>query len=232
MSRLRFVEETGSTNADLLGDIGAVEGDWLVAARQVAGKGRQGRDWQSPLGNFYGSTLVQLREGDPASPTLALVAGLALIEAIDVVAPGVLVSLKWPNDILRGRAKLAGILLERAGDKVVAGFGVNLMLAPDIAGRDTASLSDIPNITPQSFAPLLAGSFARLLGAWRMAEPASLAKAWEERGHPKGSRLTVHGGDGEPISGTFDGIDNDGAMRLIRDDGSVDTIRAGDVSLG
>lgn len=232
MSRLRFVDETGSTNADLLSEDGAVEGDWLVAERQVAGRGRQGRQWESPSGNFYGSTLVRLRAGDPAPPTLALVAGLALIDALELAAPGVALTLKWPNDVLRGRGKLAGILLERADDRVVAGFGVNLALAPTIEGRETASLSDIANVTPTNFAPLLAGSFARLLGAWRMTEAASLAAAWEQRAHPKGTPLSVHVGPDEMVDGTFDGLDADGAMRLRRADGSIALVRVGDVFLG
>ncbi len=232
MSRLRFVTETGSTNADLLADDSAVEGDWLVAERQVAGRGRQGRSWQSPRGNFYGSKLVRLRAGDPAAPTLALVAGLALIDALELAAPGVALTLKWPNDVLRGSGKLAGILLERADDRVVAGFGVNLAVAPAIEGRETASLSDIANITPTNFAPLLAGSFARLLGAWRMTEASSLAAAWEQRAHPKGTELSVHVGPDEKVDGTFDGLDADGAMRLRRDDGSIVQVRVGDVFLG
>lgn len=232
MSRLRFVSETGSTNADLLSDESAVEGDWLVAERQVAGRGRQGRSWQSPSGNFYGSTLVRLRAGDPAAPTLALVAGLALVDALELAAPGVALTLKWPNDVLRGRGKLAGILLERADDRVVAGFGVNLAVAPAIEGRETASLSDIANITSANFAPLLAGSFARLLGAWRMTEASSLAAAWEQRAHPKGTALSVHVGPDEKVDGTFDGLDADGAMRLRRDDGSIALVRVGDVFLG
>lgn len=232
MSRLRFVDETGSTNADLLEDRDAVEGDWLIATRQSSGRGRQGRAWLSPDGNFYGSTLIQILPGDPQPPTLSLVAGLALIESLETAAPSTPVSLKWPNDLLRGKGKLAGILLERAGDRVVAGFGVNLTVAPSIEGRETASLSDVPNLTPQTFAPLLAGSFARLLNAWRLAEPGAIISAWETRAHPRGARLTVHQGPDETVTGMFDGLEGDGAMRLRGDDGSISVVRAGDVSLG
>lgn len=206
----------------------AAEGDWLVALAQDAGRGRQGREWQSLAGNFFGSTLVQVRSSDPPAPSLALAAGLALIEAIDHAAPGRNLLLKWPNDVMQSGAKLGGILLERAGDRVVAGFGVNLAAAPTIEGRTTASLGGA--ITPQAFAPLLAASFARLLAAWRSAEPQAFARAWLARAHPVGTALSVHGGKGETISGTFAGIDPDGAMRLDVA-GETQVVRAGDVSL-
>lgn len=230
MSRLRFIDETGSTNADLLADLSAVEGDWLIARRQASGRGRQGREWHSDEGNFFGSTLVRLRGGDPQAPTLALAAGLALIDALETAAPGEPLSLKWPNDLMLRRGKLAGVLLERAGDRVIAGFGVNLAVAPKVEGRETASLAH-RGVMAEAFAPLLAASFSRLLGAWRMSEPAALARSWEDRAHPMGTPLRVHQGPDELVEGTFDGIDADGALRLRRGDGTVTIIRAGDVGL-
>ena len=202
-----------------------------MALRQESGKGRQGRRWESIDGNFLGSTIIQLRPGDPPAPALTLAAGLALIEAIDIAAPGAPLSLKWPNDLMLGDAKMAGILLERSGDSVVAGFGVNLAGAPEIPGRKTAALSPITQITPQAFAPLLAAKFTQLLSVWRSAEPAHFAQAWMARAHPIGTPLQVHAAPGEQVSGSFDGIEPDGAMRLRRDD-RVDIIRSGDVLLG
>ena len=209
----------------------AVEGDWLVALHQDGGKGRHGRVWESIDGNFYGSTLMQLGPGDPPAPALALVAGLAAIEAVETEAPSAPLMLKWPNDLLLGDAKLAGILLERSGDRVVAGIGVNLAGAPQIAGRKTAALKPIRHVAPQAFAAVLAGKFAQLLAAWRDADPAQFAQAWMARAHPIGTALEVHSGPSERVSGTFDGIEPDGAMRLRREDGGIDLIRAGDVTL-
>lgn len=227
--RIRIVDRTGSTNADLIADSGAVEGDWLVALHQEAGRGRQGRTWVSVEGNFYGSTLVELRPGDPPPQTLSLAAGLALVEAIDVAATGRALMLKWPNDVLLNGKKLAGILLERSGERVAVGFGVNLAAAPDLEDRVGASLGGV--IAPQAFAPLLAGSFARLLQLWRSNEPPMLAQAWLARAHPLGTHLTVHSGANETISGRFEGIEADGALRLRRDDASLEVVRAGDVEL-
>ena len=229
LTRIRIVEQTGSTNADLISDHAAIEGDWLVALEQRAGKGRQGRNWTSSPGNFYGSTLVQLRQDDPPAQLLSLVAGLALIEAVDVALPGQPLILKWPNDLLLLGRKMAGILLERSGDRVAIGFGVNLASAPDLPDRQAASLGG--QIAPQAFAPLLAASFARLLGLWRQSEPALIAQAWLARTHSIGTRLTVHANGDELLSGRFDGIEPDGALRLRRDDGSLDIVRAGDVEL-
>src|SRR5206468_6751406 len=100
LTRIRIVEQTGSTNADLLAHPAALEGDWLVALNQFAGRGRQGRTWLSFPGNFYGSTLVELRSVHPAPQTLSLAACPALVEAIDVAVPGRGLWLKWPNDEL------------------------------------------------------------------------------------------------------------------------------------
>jgi BirA family transcriptional regulator, biotin operon repressor / biotin---[acetyl-CoA-carboxylase] ligase len=213
----------------LLADQGAVEGEWLVALAQKAGKGRQGRQWQSVAGNFFGSTLVALRPGDPPAPALSLAAGLALIEAVEAVAPDASLLLKWPNDLMLGGAKLAGILLERSGDRIVAGFGVNLAFAPAIEGRATISLGGA--ITSQAFAPMLAASFARILAAWRASEPASFARAWLERAHAIGTPLEVHVNTNERVTGTFEGIEPDGAMRLRLGDGRIEVVRAGDVTL-
>ncbi len=212
----------------MLADTKAVEGDWLVALDQEAGRGRQGREWVSEEGNFFGSTLVELGPGDPPAPSLSLAAGLALIEAVDVAAPGLPLMLKWPNDLLLGPAKLAGILLERSGERIVAGFGVNLAAAPQLGDRQAASLDGA--IIPQAFAPLLAGSFTRMIALWRSSQPEAFVRAWLARAHPVGTRLTVHSGKQETVSGTFDGIDPDGALRLRRN-GSVELIRAGDVEL-
>jgi BirA family biotin operon repressor/biotin-[acetyl-CoA-carboxylase] ligase len=137
--------------------------------------------------------------------------------------------LKWPNDVLLLGRKLAGILLERSADRVIIGFGVNLASAPELPYRKCASLSG--RIAPDSFAPLLADSFARLLQLWRTSASPFLAQAWLARAHPIGTRLAVHAGTDEAISGRFDGLEPDGALRLRRDDGTLDIVRAGDVEL-
>jgi len=153
-----------------------------------------------------------------------------LIEAIDAAVPGQDLMLKWPNDLLMGQAKLAGILLERQEERVVAGFGVNLAAAPEVGERRTAHLDG--RILPEAFAPLLAASFARVIDSWRSAEPARFADAWLARAHSPGSPLSVHGESGGRLTGTFAGIELDGALRLAMPGGGIEIVRSGDVTLG
>ena len=231
MSRLHFVELTGSTNSDLLGRSDAAEGEWLIALAQDAGRGRQGREWESPRGNFHGSTLIELRPGDPPAPSLALACGLALIRAVEMAAPATGLMLKWPNDLLLGPGKLGGILLERSGDRVVAGFGVNLASAPSLPDRATSALSAVVLVTPQAFAPLLAAAFARELDRWR-SDREGMVSMWMESAHPIGTTLTVHGSPEELLEGKFAGLEPDGALRLRLGSDEIRVIRAADVSLG
>jgi BirA family biotin operon repressor/biotin-[acetyl-CoA-carboxylase] ligase len=213
----------------MLAETGAVEGDWLVALEQTAGRGRQGRTWVSAGGNFYGTTLVKLQEGDPPPQSLSLAAGLALIEAIDGAVSAPPLMLKWPNDLLLAGKKLGGILLERTGDRVAVGMGVNLAASPNLPDREAADLGGA--VSPQAFAPLVAGSFAKLLALWRSTETSALVRAWQERAHLPGTRLTVHVGKDETLSGRFAGLEMDGALRLMLDDGAIEVVRAGDIFL-
>lgn len=198
-----------------------------MAERQTAGRGRMGRDWASPPGNFYGSTLVVLRPGDPPAPTLALAMAVALFDCI--AADGLM--LKWPNDLVERNtlAKLAGILLERVGDTVVAGFGVNLLHSPDV-GRPTTSLAALGLAPGTGFAERLADHVARRMADWR-AGLAAIRSAWLERAHPAGTLLSATLPDGSRIDGRFDGLAEDCALRLRLADGTVRAIHAADVFL-
>ena len=205
----------------MLADAGAVEGDWLVALEQTAGKGRQGRKWVSAKGNFYGTTLVGLRPGDPPPQTLSLAAGLALIEAIDGAATAQPLMLKWPNDLMLGGKKLGGILLERSGDRVAVGFGVNLAAAPRLPDREAADLGGDDHA-----AGLRALDRGQLRAAARAVAVEPKARRWSARGRSgrilPGTRLTVHVGKDETLSGRFAGLETDGALRLMLDDGTIE----------
>lgn len=229
---VRVVGETGSTNADLLAAAatGADEGLWLRAERQSAGRGRLGRGWSDGAGNLFASTIVRLRPHDPAAHTLTLVAAVALADAVAVSAPG-LAKIKWPNDLMVGSAKLSGILLERSDDAVVIGFGVNLASHPALPDRDTTSMMALGiAVTPAALLAELVERFAAWLAVWRQDEGSVIRAAWEERAHPRGTPLRVRLPDGSERSGRFGGLDADGALRLIDDDGRTVAVHAGDVS--
>jgi BirA family biotin operon repressor/biotin-[acetyl-CoA-carboxylase] ligase len=232
-SLIRTVEETGSTNADMLAlaAAGASEGSWLRAERQTSGKGRQGRAWESPAGNLYASTLVRLRPSDPPAATLALVAAVALEDAVRVFLPSG-GTLKWPNDLLVDGAKLSGILLERAGDAVVIGIGANLAHHPDLPDRPATSLAAHgASADPATLLDVLAEAFARWLGRWRGEGLDPVRQRWLERGHSTGTALTARLPDGSAVDGLFDGLTHDGALILRLADGSRRVIHAGDVFL-
>lgn len=232
---IRTVPETGSTNADmlLLAAQGAEEGLWLRAERQTAGRGRLGRVWTAPPGNFSGSTLVRMRSSDPPAATLALVAAVALHEALCVFLPtSVRAVLKWPNDVLIDGAKLSGILLERSGDAVVVGIGVNLAHHPDLPGRPTTSLAAHGvAVDPATFADVLAEVFACWLVRWRGEGLAPVRTVWLAAAHPVGTALSAHLPNGAVIQGLFDGLDPDGALILRLASGARHVIHAGDVFL-
>lgn len=232
---IRIVPETGSTNSDLLAALRAgeavLEGDWLVADRQTSGRGRMGREWFDAGGNFMGSTVVHLRAGDPPRDTLALMAGLALHEALAWHMPkGGALTLKWPNDLMAGNAKVAGILLEGQGEAVVIGIGVNLTSAPDVPGRKTAALSSF--VTPPSrniFAEDLARAMASELERWRGGGLGPVLRRWQALAHPLGTKLTVLEPGREPTSGTYAGLSEEGNLQLRLADGALRVIQAGDV---
>jgi BirA family transcriptional regulator, biotin operon repressor / biotin---[acetyl-CoA-carboxylase] ligase len=225
---IRTVAVTGSTNDDVLGIArsGGAEGLWLRAERQTGGKGRQGRQWQSPPGNLYASTLVRLRPGDPPAPSLALVAAVALHDTVALQVPEA--RIKWPNDLLAGPAKLAGILLERADDAVVIGFGVNLAFHPEQLDRPTTSVAALIGAAPDPAALVdwLADAFARRLGQWRSEGLAATRAAWLAAAHPPGTALFTSAGEG-----LFDGLTDTGSLRLRLADGTAHVIHAGDVFL-
>jgi BirA family biotin operon repressor/biotin-[acetyl-CoA-carboxylase] ligase len=239
---ITLVEETGSTNADLAAAIrsgeGWPEGRWLVARRQSAGRGRQGRAWFDGAGNFMGSTVVKpgARQGGDGPPpaSLSFVAALAVHDA----AAGFLgetadLALKWPNDVLLAGGKLSGILLEMVREDIVVGIGVNLARAPDLPDRKTAALADVaaPPLL-EDFAASLAAHFADRLENWRSFGLGPTLQAFLGLSiHAQGSALTVHDTDGSRLSGSFAGLDeSDGALRLRLADGRERVIRAGDIS--
>lgn len=235
---IHVVPETASTNADLLARLAAgermPEGDWLVADRQTGGRGRQGRTWLDAPGNFMGSTVVHVSPQDPPAASLSFVAALAVYETVlsRLGSPHEL-QLKWPNDVFLVGTKFCGLLLEREGEAVVVGIGVNLAAAPTVKDRSTRALAEFgPAPDRNAFATDLATQFDLELGRWRQYGLEPILNRWLAAAHPVGSALTVHEPSGTHLSGTFAGLERDGALRLRLADGSTRVIHAGDVMLG
>ena len=233
-----FTEQTGSTNADLAAALRAgevwAEGRWLVARRQTAGRGRQGREWFDGAGNFMGSTVVGLGAGGPPPASLSFVAALSVRDAAAAVLPDdSALALKWPNDVLLDGGKLSGILLEMVRGCIVVGIGVNLARAPALPDRKTAALADVILPPPlEDFTANLAAAFDSRLESWRTYGLGATLHAFLSGSiHAQGSPVTVHDTDGSVLSGSFAGLeDSDGALRLRLADGSERVIRAGDIS--
>jgi BirA family biotin operon repressor/biotin-[acetyl-CoA-carboxylase] ligase len=141
-------------------------------------------------------------------------------------------TIKWPNDLLLWGAKLAGILLERTGDAVVIGFGVNIAHTPDLPDRPTTSLAahGAP-IGPDILVEVLAETFAHWLARWRGEGVAPIRARWLERAHPPGTALSARLPDGTAIDGLFEGLDGDGALILRLGGGGTRVIHAADVFL-
>lgn len=180
-----------------------------------------------------GSTVVRLMAGDPPVASLSLMAGVAVHAAVGSGGAHLdQLQLKWPNDLLLNGAKVAGILLERSGNHVVIGIGVNLAAAPSFEDRMTGSLASAGLALPRDqFARVLADRFAFELAQWRQSGMVALINRWLGAAHRIGSALSVHSPQGVRLHGSFDGLEPDGALRLRLADGAVRVIYAGDVAL-
>ncbi|WP_449474602.1 biotin--[acetyl-CoA-carboxylase] ligase [Sphingobium chungangianum] len=231
---MRFVDETGSTNADMLASAeqGVAEGTWLRAGRQVGGRGRMGRTWESPAGNLYCSTLVRLRAGDPPAHLLALVAANAVHALVAPLCEGQ-ARIKWPNDVLVDGAKIAGILLERAGDAIVVGIGINVVGHPVGLDRPVTSLA-AQGAEDAEAGPLLerlAELFEHWLAIWRAQGLEPVRAHWLLNAHPSGTAMRVVQPDGETVEGSFDTLDQQGMLILRLANGDTRAIHAGDILL-
>ena len=218
----------------------AVAGDpgrlWIVADRQTAGRGRHGRDWRSPTGNFHGSALLVSPCAVADAPQLGFVAGLAARAAIeDLGAPGV--ALKWPNDLVADGAKLAGILLEgwtfaATPFAVSIGIGVNLAFHPDDLAYPTTDVSALAGrpVGVREFLERLAVRFDERLAVFaRGAGFERIREQWLAAAAGLGGpmRATTAAGVRE---GVFEGLDPRGRLLLRRQD-AIETIESADIAL-
>jgi BirA family biotin operon repressor/biotin-[acetyl-CoA-carboxylase] ligase len=237
MQRIDVYDELVSTSTKLLRGLakGEVfqEGYWLIANRQTGGRGRHGKSWHDGVGNFMGSTFVAKVKGNPPLSTLALVSALAVYETVIArIGSDCEAQLKWPNDLLVGGAKIAGILLEGAEGGVVVGIGVNLAVAPKVLDRLTTSIRKLGgDCDRDAFAQDLANAFDREVAQWRADGLETVLKRWQALAHPIGTPMKIGDGQADLVEGTFAGLASDGALQLRLADGSTRAIHAGEVNL-
>jgi BirA family transcriptional regulator, biotin operon repressor / biotin---[acetyl-CoA-carboxylase] ligase len=238
--QLDVVEQTGSTNADLLARAASgadVAGAVLIAEHQTAGRGRHGRGWSaSPRAQITMSVGVSVVDVPAAGwGWLPLATGVAVVDAVAPLldATGVQAGLKWPNDVLASGGKLAGILAEVAKPVVVIGLGLNVTQAPEeVDGPGATSLLDLGVPAPDR--GQLVGSLLRELGgrivAWRAARGADwqLAADYRARSLTIGSRVRAQLPGGREVVGTASAVDDQGRL-CVETGAETVVVSAGDV---
>ena len=223
---------TGSTNADVeaLAAAGAPVGTCVIADEQQHGRGRLGREWVSPpKSGLWMSVFVA-----PSRPVaqwgwLPLIAGIAVVRAIEVTSH-VLLSLKWPNDVMApgsagesGGKKLGGILAERIDQGAVIGIGVNISMDEVPVPTATTLAAIGVSVTRDALAKAVLESLESLLNQW---EEQSLKDEYLGVCSTIGNPVRVVRSGHDDLVGTATGIDDDGHLVI---DNSV-VVAAGDVT--
>jgi BirA family biotin operon repressor/biotin-[acetyl-CoA-carboxylase] ligase len=239
--RLLRLETVDSTNAEARrrADAGEPGPLWIWSARQSAGRGRNGRQWQSQHGNLFASLLIGLSCPLRTAGQVALLAGVVAYDAVAKLLPEEVRSellLKWPNDVLLKGGKVAGTLLESASEpapnrcKLVIGTGINLAsYPPDLEQPATSLAAHRGATTPAAAFETLAGATDAWLTRWGEGVAfQTVRRAWLDRAGPTGRPLHVRL-QGKEAEGTFAGLDSGGALRLLMSDGAERRITAGDV---
>ncbi|XQZ45305.1 biotin--[acetyl-CoA-carboxylase] ligase [Paracoccus yeei] len=218
---------TDSTNAAGLQLAPSLTGPaWIMAHEQVAGRGRRGRAWVMPAGNFAGTLVLRPGGGPQAAAQLSFVAALALHDALtDACGPAARLAIKWPNDVLLNGGKVAGILLESAGSggqvtAVAVGIGVNLAAVPDTGTIEPGAITPVSVLgetgfrtAPEDFLDLLAPAFARWLAQLETWGFPPIRNAWLARAARLGEPIVARTGRAQ-AQGIFEGIDDSGALIL------------------
>ena len=222
--RLVRHERIASTSDEakaLAADDGAPAGTLVWARVQSAGRGRQGRGWISPAGNFYASLILRPAVPIATAAQLGFVAALAVADACVALAPAAAITLKWPNDVLLNGRKLAGMLLESQsrGDGTLAwlvlGIGINLATYPVEVEYPAIALSATgADADAETMLGALAASFLIWYERWREgAGFATIRADWLARAQGRGQAIRVRL-SADTLTGVFAGLDTDGALLL------------------
>jgi BirA family biotin operon repressor/biotin-[acetyl-CoA-carboxylase] ligase len=246
--KLVAFDQLGSTNAEALSCARAGERGpaWFVTSEQTAGRGRRHRPWIAPRGNLASSILEVIDVSPATAATLGFAAGLALEAALQKVcetsprpagSDEMKFALKWPNDVMAGQKKLAGILLEAetVEDRlaVVVGIGTNVVAAPEGTPTPATSLKALGvDVSAEQLFSALSDSWAEFRGIWDIGRGFSeIRLKWLERAAGLGQPVSILSG-GSTVTGMFDIIDEAGCMIVRTLEGRRVAISAGDVYFG
>lgn len=208
---------------------GRGHGTVVWAREQTAGRGRRGRSWASPPGNLHVSVLLDAGRPLARAAELGFVAAVALVEALEPLAPAAVFQCKWPNDVWCDGRKLAGMLLEPADDLVVLGIGVDVVAAPSPALAPAISLREVgAAASAEQVLEALCGRLAPWFDRWRAEGFAPVRAAWLARARGLGRPIEVRL-ENSTLSGTFSGLDDEGALLLQLPGGERRRVLAGDV---
>jgi BirA family biotin operon repressor/biotin-[acetyl-CoA-carboxylase] ligase len=208
---------------------GAADGTAVVAETQTAGRGRRGRVWRDDPGASLLCSVILRSTLPPARvPTLSLAAGVAVAEAL-ASAAGVDARLKWPNDVLLGERKVAGILLERHGEALVLGIGVNVAqpaFPPELAARATSLALAGASVDREVILSTVLDRVRRWRDRLERDGFDAVRERWTGLAAMLGTTVSVDG-----VAGVARGLDDDGAL-LIETDGGTVRVLSGDVQEG
>lgn len=231
--------ELDSTNSEAArrGAAGEIGPLWIMAECQTAGRGRLGRVWQGDPANLAATLLLTTQKPLAEAAQIAFVAALAAADLAAAYTPPGAVTLKWPNDVLVEGAKACGVLIEtgtgpNGGNWIAVGVGANLASAPQSTPYPAVSLAafgDPPS--PLAALAVLDQAFGYWLTVWDSEGFAPIRDGWTARAHGLGVRAMVQLGE-RVVSGLNDGLDDDGALILRGEHGTVTRITAGDVLFG
>lgn len=253
--RLVAYDSIGSTSNEALaaagnGDPGCI---WFAALQQTAGRGRRGRQWQTPHGNLAASLLILPVARPEVAASLGFVAGVALSRALAELLPytsartgidgadglhGGRIALKWPNDVLADGAKLAGILLEAqalpgGGQAVAIGIGVNIVSAPTDLPYPAVYAKELDRkLDAATVFAALAEHWTDAYALWNEGRGVSaILNEWRQTAAGVGSEVAIST-HGKVVRGIFQDVDEQGRLVVKSDDGQLSYISAGDVHFG
>lgn len=238
--KITFFDALDSTNDYVKRNAGNLsDGEIIVAFKQTAGRGRRGREWLSPADtNIYATMCI--KQVDSAYLCGAVIA-VAALQTLRFFCPDGKFYIKWPNDIYCGTAKIAGMLCDGCGiengriSAIAAGIGININFEAEAMaqiGQDATSLYEIAGskFNLKKVAKKLA-FFAKQCYIIYLKDSASLRQIWEKENALVNKRIGIVKAGGEKIYGVFESIRDDGALQLRHDNGELETLFAGDVSV-